>query len=114
MIKTQAYELDIECMTGKKNVVVDAFSRKLTLCFLYIISVDWKGYILAEYAKTTFAAKISDQVVKFVTYIELDGQILYKNQVFLVIESKMEENILRAIHDCSVLNLHPCIYALWH
>ena len=38
--KLQAYDFDIEYMKGKNNVVVDALSRKPTLCSLTSISAN--------------------------------------------------------------------------
>lgn len=97
--KLQAYDFDIEYVKGKNNVVVDALSRKPTLCSLTSISVDWKVSIILEYAKDSFATKILDKLVDDHKYKVVDELIYYKNGMFLVPGSKTKERILRAFHD---------------
>ena len=86
-------------MKGKNNVVVDALSRKPTLCSLTYISTDWKVSIILEYAKDSFATKILDRLVDDNRYKVVDELIYYKNRIFLVLGSKIKERILRAFHD---------------
>ena len=97
--KFQAYDFDIEYMKGKNNVVVDALSRKPTLCSLTSISTDRKVSIILEYAKDSFATKILDKLVDDNRYKVVDELIYYKNRIFLVPGSKTKERILRAFHD---------------
>ena len=59
----KAYDFDIKYVKGKNNVVVDALSRKPTLCSLTSIFADWKVSIISEYAKDSFATKILDKLV---------------------------------------------------
>ena len=54
--KIQAYDFDIEYMKGKKNIVVDALSRKPTACSLMEVSIDWNAHLLVEYSKTSLLA----------------------------------------------------------
>ena len=79
MTKLQAYDFDIEDMEGNNNVVVDALSRKPTLCSLTSISADWKVSIISEYAKDSFATKILDKLVDDNRYKVVDELIYYKN-----------------------------------
>jgi hypothetical protein len=58
--KIQAYDFDIEYVKGKKNIVVDALSRKPTTCSLMEISADWKSHLLVEYSKNKFACELMD------------------------------------------------------
>ena len=71
-------------MKGKNNVVVDALSRKPTLCSLTSIFVDWKVSIILEYAKDSFATKILDKLLVDNRYKVADELIYYKNRIFLV------------------------------
>ena len=84
MRKLQACDFDIEYMKGKNNVVVDALSRKTTLCSLKSILVDWKVSIILEYAKDSFATKILDMLVDDNRYTIVDELIYYKNRIFLM------------------------------
>jgi hypothetical protein len=58
--KLQAYEFDIEYVKGKKNVVVDALSRRPEMCSLTNISADWKSHLVVEYSKNKFACEVMD------------------------------------------------------
>ena len=83
--KLQAYYFDIEYMKGKNNVVVDALSRKPTLCSLTSISTDWNVFTISEYAKDSFSTKILDKLVDDNMYKFVDELIYYKNMIFLVL-----------------------------
>jgi hypothetical protein len=48
MTKVQAFNFDIEYVRGKKNIVVDALSRRPAACSLMEISADWKSHLLVE------------------------------------------------------------------
>ena len=82
--KLQAYDFDIEYMKGKNDVVVDALSRKPTLCSLTSISANWKVFIILEYAKDSFATRILDKLVDGNRYKVVDELIYYKNRMFFV------------------------------
>ena len=99
MIKLKAYDFDIEYMKGMNNVVVDAISRKPTLCSLTSIFANWKVSIILEYAKDSFSIKILDKLVDDNRYKVVGGLIYYKNRIFLVPGSKTKERILRAFHE---------------
>jgi len=47
-------------MKGKKNIVVDALSRKLATCSLMEISTNWKSHFLVEYFNNKFAYELMD------------------------------------------------------
>jgi hypothetical protein len=49
--KIQAYDLDIEFVKGKNNIVENALSRRPSIYAMTDISVDWKAHLLAEYSK---------------------------------------------------------------
>jgi hypothetical protein len=53
--KLQAYDFDIEYVKGKKNVVVNALSRRPSIFSLVEVSTDWKSTLLVEYSKNTFS-----------------------------------------------------------
>jgi hypothetical protein len=53
--KVHAFDFDIEYVKGKKNIVVDALSRRHVE-----ISADWKSYLLVEYSKNKFACEVMD------------------------------------------------------
>jgi len=80
--KLKAYDFDIEYMKGKNNVVVDALSRKPTLCSLTSISADWKVSIILEYAKDSFATNIFDKLVDHNRYKVVDEFLYYTKRIF--------------------------------
>jgi hypothetical protein len=97
--KLQAYAFDIKYVKGKKNVVVDAFSRKPKICSLVEISVDWKSHLLVEYSKNKFACDLKDHSVHDDRYKVVDDIIYYKYLIYLVLQSTLKEQIMRAMHD---------------
>jgi hypothetical protein len=97
--KLQAYDFDIEYVKGKKNVVVDALSRKPEICSLAEISADWKSHLLVEYSKNKFACELMDHSVQDDRYKVVDDIIYYKDHIYLVPESTLKEKIMRAMHD---------------
>jgi hypothetical protein len=52
--KVQAFDFDIKYVKGKKNIVVDALSRRPAACPLMEISAYWKSHLLVEYSKNKF------------------------------------------------------------
>ena len=58
--KIQAYDIEIEYVKGKNNVVANALSRKPATLWLLEISADWKDHLLVEYSKNRFACEILD------------------------------------------------------
>jgi hypothetical protein len=62
--KVQTYDLDIEYVKGKKNIVVNALSKRPTTFSMAEISTDWKSILLVEYSKNTFACELMRVVFK--------------------------------------------------
>jgi hypothetical protein len=58
--KVHAFDFDIEYVKGKKNIVVDALSRRPRTCSLMEISADWKSHLLVEYSKNKFSCEVMD------------------------------------------------------
>lgn len=54
---------------------------------------------MAEYVKDTFATNVLDVHVKDDRYSVRDGLILYKDKIYLVLESRVKEKLMRAVHD---------------
>lgn len=57
-MKLQAYDFDIEFVKGKKNVVVDALSRRPHIYALAKITRDWRNKITTEYVRDTWASGV--------------------------------------------------------
>jgi hypothetical protein len=96
--KVHAFDFYIEYVKEKKNVVVDALSRRSTTCSLMDISTDWKSHLLVEYSKDKLACELLDGQVHDDMYRVIDDIILYKYQVYLVPISGLKKNILAAVH----------------
>ena len=62
--RIQVYDFDIEYVKGKKNVVVDALSKKPTASSLMEISADWKSHLLVEYTRNEFACELMDVLIQ--------------------------------------------------
>ena len=95
------YDFDIEYVKGKKNVVADTLSRRLTTCSLMEISAEWKSHLLVEYSKNKLAWEVLDGLVQDDRYKVVDDVIFYKDRIYLVPASKLKEKILRATQDTS-------------
>jgi hypothetical protein len=95
----QAYDFDIEYVKGKENTVADALSRKPATCSLMEVSADRKAHLLVEYSNKKFACELMDGHIRDDKYRVVDYIIFYKDMIYLVPESKLKENILRATHD---------------
>jgi hypothetical protein len=78
------YDFDIEYVKGKKNVVVDALSRKLEICSLAEISTDWKSHLLVKYSRNKFSCELMDHSVQDDRYKVVDYIIYYKGSIYLV------------------------------
>ena len=79
MSKLQAYDLDIEYVNGKKNVVVDALSRRPSVFSLTVVSTDWKSSLLEEYSKNTFSCELMEGTIQDDRYRVVDDVIYYKD-----------------------------------
>ena len=55
--------------------------------------------IVVEYSKNTFAYELMEGNTKDKWYKVVDDIIYYKNQIFLVLESKLKQKILKEVHD---------------
>jgi hypothetical protein len=91
---------------GKKNIIVDALSKKPTTCSLTKISANWKSHLLVEYSKNKFACELMDGHIQDDRYKVVDGIIFYKDRIYLVPESTLKEKIIRDIHDTPLAG-HP-------
>jgi hypothetical protein len=97
--KVHAFDFDIEYVKGKKNIVVDALSRRPATCSLMEISIDWKSHLLVEYSKNRFACGVMDGQIQDDKYRVIDDVIFYKDKVYLVPDSGLKKKILTTIHD---------------
>jgi len=88
--KLQAYGFDIVFVKGKKNVVVDALSRRPHLCALGEIAEDWRDMISTEYAKDKWASRVVDGTICDNRYTIVNDLIIYKGRIFLVPGSAMK------------------------
>jgi hypothetical protein len=104
--KLQAYDFDIEYVKGKKNVVVDALSRRPSVFSLAEVSTDWKSTLLVEYSKNTFACELMEGTNQDDRYRVVDDIIYYKERIYLVPESMLKDKILREVHDAPLAG-HP-------
>jgi hypothetical protein len=97
--KVHAYDFDIEYVKGKKNVVVDALSRRPATFSMTEISTDWKSILLVEYSKNTFSCELMEGIIQDDRYRVVDDIIYYKDKIYLVPESTLKDKILREVHD---------------
>jgi hypothetical protein len=97
--KVQAFEFEIEYVKGKKNIVVDALSRRPATCSLMEILADWKSHLLVEYSKKKFACEVMDGKIQDDWYRIIDDVIFYKDRVYLVPNSRLQKKILTVVHD---------------
>jgi hypothetical protein len=97
--KVHAFEFDIEYVKGKKNIVVDALSRRPATCILMEISADWKSNLLVEYSKNQFACKIMDGQIQDDRYSVINDVIFYKDRLYFVPDSGLKKKILATVHD---------------
>jgi hypothetical protein len=104
--KVQAYDFDIEYVKGKKNIVVDALSRRPATFSMTEISADWKSILLVEYSKNTFSCEMMEGIIQDDRYRVVDDIIYYKDRIYLVPESTLKDKILRAVHDTPLAG-HP-------
>jgi hypothetical protein len=57
MSKVHAYDVEIEYVKGKKNIVVDTLSRRPITFSMTKISAYWKSILLVDYSKNTFTCE---------------------------------------------------------
>jgi hypothetical protein len=97
--KIQDFDFDIEYVKGKRNVVVDALSKRPPRYSMMDICTDWKAHLLVEYSKKKFACEMMDGPVVDDRYRVLDDIIFYKDQIYLVPKSTLKGKILNMLHD---------------
>jgi hypothetical protein len=78
--------------------VVDALSRRPPGCSMMDICTDLKAHLLVEYSKNKFSYEIMDGQVVDDRYWVLDDAILYKDRIYLVLESTLKGKILKVCH----------------
>jgi hypothetical protein len=101
--KVHAYDFNIEYVKGKKNIVVDALSRRPATFSMTEISTDWKSILLVEYSKNTFACELMGGSIQDDRYKVVDDIIYYKDMIYLVPESTLKDNILRETHNAPLV-----------
>jgi hypothetical protein len=104
--KIQEYDFDIEYVKVKKNIFFNALFGKSVVSSLMEISTNWKSHLLVEYSKNQFSCELMDDHIEDGRYKVVDDIILYKDGIYLVPESTLKENILRAIDDTQLAG-HP-------
>jgi hypothetical protein len=104
--KVQAYDFNMKYVKGTNNVVVDALSKRPANFSMTNISVDWKSILLVEYSKNTFACDLMEGIIQNDMYKVVDDIIYYKEKIYLVPESTLEDHILRVVHDAPLAG-HP-------
>jgi hypothetical protein len=97
--KIQAFDFDIEYVKGKRNIMVDALSRRPAGCSMMDICTDWKAHLSVEYSKNKFACEVMDGQVIDDRYRVLDDVIFYKDRIYLVPKSTLKGKILKVCHD---------------
>jgi hypothetical protein len=69
-----------------------------TLDWITGVSCDWKSYLLVEYSKDWFSCKLMEGHIHDDIYRVVDDIIYYQGSIYLVPESSLREEIMRAIH----------------
>jgi hypothetical protein len=59
-----------------------------------------------EYSKNNFACELMEGSVQDDIYRVVDDKIYYKVKIYLVLQSKLKDNILRAAHDAPLAGHH--------
>jgi hypothetical protein len=104
--KVQVFDFDIEYVKGKKNIVVDALSRRPAAYSLMEILANWKSQLLVEYSKNKFACEVMDGQIHDDRYRVIDDVIFYEDRVYLVPDSGLKKKILIAVHDSPLAGHH--------
>lgn len=79
MIEIQAYNSGIDYVKGKNNVVIDALSRRPSICSLSQISTNWKAHLLVEYSKNSFVCQLMEGQIQDDRYKVVNDVIYYKD-----------------------------------
>ena len=56
-----------------------------------------------EYSKNKFACEVTDHSVQDERYKVVDDIIYYKDHIYIVPESTLKENIMKAMHDAPLV-----------
>jgi hypothetical protein len=81
----------------------DSLSMRSPGCSMMDICTNWKAHLFVEYSKNKFACEVMDGQVVDDRYRVLDDAILYKDQIYLVLESTLKGKILKVCHDSPVV-----------
>ena len=85
-------------MKGKNNVVANALSRRPSIS-LMDVAEKWKAILEVEYAKDKFSCERFDGTNHDDRYKMLEGIIYYKDRIYLVLGSSLNEKVLKKAHD---------------
>ena len=97
------YDFDIEHMKLNKNIVVDSLSSKHATFSMTKMSVEWKSILLVEYCKNTFSCEIMEGIIHDDRYRVVDAIIYYKDTIYLLPKSTLNDRILRVVHDAPLV-----------
>ena len=106
--KIQEFDFDIEYVKGKNNVVVDALSRRPSICLMDVVE-NWKATLEVEYSKVKFSCELFDGTNHDDRYKVLEGIIYYKCRIYLVPNLSLKAEILQKSH-VSPLAGHPSFF----
>jgi hypothetical protein len=70
------------------------------------VSVDWKSHLLVEYSKDWFSYELMEGHIQDDRYRVVDDIIYYRGSIYLVLESSLREEIMRAMHDSPLTGHH--------
>lgn len=73
---------------------------------LSIINAEWKKMILEEYIGNDFAQGNINMKTRSRGYVVKDGLILKRNQIFLILDSKVKLKVLHILHNAPLID-HP-------
>ena len=97
--KVYAYDFNIEYFKGKKNIFINALSRRPATFSMTEISIDWKSILSIEYSKNTFSCEMMEANIQDDRYMLVDDIIHYKDMIYLFLESTVNDRILRTTHN---------------
>jgi hypothetical protein len=95
--KVKEYDFYIEYVKGKKNIFVDASSRRPVSFSMTKILAYWNSILLVEYSKKTFPCEIMEGNIQDDRYRVVDDIIYYKYMIYLFPNSTLKDNILREV-----------------
>src|SRR6202034_2480789 len=105
------YDFEIIYKKGKKNVVVDALSRKdedveALLCAISIIQPDWINEVREEWKNDeevwALIQKLQQDSTMSDTFSWQNDSLWYKDRLYLCKNSKLKQKILMELHASSL------------